>query len=151
MSQEILKDVFITYSWGVDSDNNKVIDLTDFLRRNGFSAEMDRLVTQANSATNFNKMTHDIFTKYKKIVVVLSENYKKKAENFTGGVGDEYLLIMQEIKKSETKFILVHFDGKREDVTPLALQSRDILNISNIKEDPSIQNKFFQNYVMSKS
>ena len=86
-------------------DNNKVIDLTDFLRRNGFSAEMDRLVTQANSATNFNKMTHDIFTKYKKIVVVLSENYKKKAENFTGGVGDEYLLIMQEIKKSETKFI----------------------------------------------
>ena len=54
MSQEILKGVFITYSWGVDSDNNKVIDLTDFLRRNGFSAEMDRLVTQANSATNFN-------------------------------------------------------------------------------------------------
>ncbi|WP_431199577.1 SEFIR domain-containing protein [Mucilaginibacter sp. P19] len=80
------KEVFVTYSWDSQEHNEKVISFTDFLRDEGFNAEMDIMHSQAQSALDFTKMMHQIMTDYKKVIVVLSKGYKQKAEAFKGAL-----------------------------------------------------------------
>ncbi len=125
-----LKDVFVTYSWDDAQHNNKVISFTDFLRKNGFVAEVDKLVSQRESATDFNKMMHQAMTNYKKVIVVLSKGYKEKATAFKGGVGNEYNLIIKDIEQSNNKYILVSFDKISDDIIPLLFRGRHIIDLS---------------------
>lgn len=42
-----------------------------------------------------------------KVIIVLSEEYKEKADSFKGGVGDEYQYIIKDIKnKNKSIFLL---------------------------------------------
>lgn len=129
-----LKDVFVTYSWDDEEHNDKVISFTNFLRDNGFEAEVDKLMSQRESATDFNKMMHQAMTDYKKVIVVLSKGYKEKAIAFKGGVGNEYNLIIKDIQQSKNKYILVSFDKISDDIIPLLFQGRQIIDLS-IKEN----------------
>jgi len=83
-----MKDLFVTYSWDSQLHNDRVIAFVNHLRNQGFAAEMDRMLMQQESAIDFSKMMHRIMTDYRKVIVVLSEGYKQKAEQFTGGVGN---------------------------------------------------------------
>lgn len=129
-----LKDVFVTYSWDDEQHNDKVISFTNFLRDKGFEAEVDKLMSQRESATDFNKMMHQAMTDYKKVIVVLSKGYKEKATAFKGGVGNEYNLIIKDIEQSNNKYILVSFDKISDDITPLFFKGRHIIDLS-IKEN----------------
>lgn len=129
-----LKDVFVTYSWDDEQHNDKVISFTNFLRDKGFEAEVDKLMSQRESATDFNKMMHQAMTDYKKVIVVLSTGYKEKATAFKGGVGNEYNLIIKDIEQSNNKYILVSFDKISDDITPLLFKGRQIIDLS-IKEN----------------
>lgn len=125
-----LKDVFVTYSWDDEEHNDKVISFTNFLRDKGFEAEVDKLMSQRESATDFNKMMHQAMTDYKKVIVVLSKGYKEKATEFRGGVGNEYNLIIKDIEQSKNKYILVSFGKISDGITPLFFKGRQIIDLS---------------------
>ena len=122
--------VFVTYSWDNASHKSQVESLTEQLRQSGFSAEMDTLVTQKETAIDFTKMMHRAMTDYDKVIVVLSPGYKDKAENFKGGVGSEYSLMLKDINEYPNKYILVSFNGINDEICPLALKNRDTVDLS---------------------
>lgn len=127
------KEVFITYSWDSEEHIEKVVSFTNHLRDEGFDAEMDKLHTQNETATDFYKMMHQAMTDYEKVIVVLSKGYKEKAENFKGGVGNEYNLILKDIETQNNKYILVSFEPISDEITPLNFKGRHIFDLSNKK------------------
>ncbi|WP_158534857.1 SEFIR domain-containing protein [Mucilaginibacter hurinus] len=125
------KEVFVTYSWDSREHNEKVISFTNFLRDEGFNAEMDLMHSQAQSAVDFMKMMHQIMTDYKKVIIVLSKGYKQKAEAFQGGVGNEYNLILKDMDTHPNKYILVSFDGIHDELFPLYFKGRQVIDLSD--------------------
>ncbi|GAB3899980.1 SEFIR domain-containing protein [Spirosoma agri] len=127
--------VFVTYSWDNDEHNDKVLSFTNFLRDNGFEAEVDKMLIQNESAKDFNVMMHKGMTDYKKVVVILSSGYKAKAEEFRGGVGNEFSLILKDIQNNPNKYILVSFEGYKDELIPLFFKGREIINLSENNEN----------------
>lgn len=134
-SEKELIDVFVTYSWDTEEHNQKVIAFTNFLRDNGFNAEMDKMIIQEESAKDFKVMMHKAMTDYKKVIVILSSGYKEKAEKFKGGVGNEYTLILKDIENNPNKYILISFEGYKDEIIPLFFKDREIINLSENNED----------------
>jgi SEFIR domain len=130
-----LKDVFVTYSWGDKAHEDQVLAFTNELRENGFNAEMDKLISQRQTATDFDKMMHKIMTDYKKVIIVLSEGYKQKAENFSKSVGKEYSYIIKTIDDEENKFVFVCFRTLSNDIVPHAIKGREVIDFSIDKGD----------------
>ncbi|MEL6628533.1 MAG: TIR domain-containing protein [Bacteroidota bacterium] len=124
-------EVFITYSWGSDAYNQKVIAFCNFLREKGFHATLDVEKAQGETALSFHVMMHQAMTDYDKVIVLLSEAYKKKAENFVGGVGFEYSMIIADIKRNRNKYILASFDGYKDSILPLGLDGRQVVDLSS--------------------
>jgi hypothetical protein len=135
------KEVFVTYSWDDPKHISKVESLTEHLREKGFEAEMDVLLSQKETATDFSKMMHQAMTDYSKVIIVLSPGYKQKAEDFKGGVGKEYSLIIKDINDNPSKYILVCFDGIKDEIYPLELKNRETVNLSNPDEYASLYHK----------
>lgn len=125
------KEVFVTYSWDTKEHNEKVVSFTDYLRDEGFNAEMDLMHSQQESAVDFYKMMHQIMTDYKKVIVVLSKGYKLKAEAFKGGVGNEYNLILKDMESHPNKYILVSFEGIHDEIFPLYFKGRQVIDLSD--------------------
>jgi SEFIR domain-containing protein len=136
-----MAEVFISYSWDSEDHNQKVLSLTNHLRENGFEAQIDKMLTQEETAPNFIKMMHSAMQSHPKVVVVLSSGYKQKAESFSGGVGEEYQLLLNDIKSHPKKYILVSFAERSEDITPFGLQGRDIVDLSKVGEEERLFRK----------
>ncbi len=123
-------EVFVTYSWDSEAHKTKVLSFTNFLRDNGFYADIDRKRSQEKTSTDFTKMMHQGITDYQKVIIVLSEGYKNKANAFEGGVGSEYQMIIKDIEDSPQKYILVCFDEISSNIFPTALKDREVINVS---------------------
>lgn len=123
-------EVFMSYSWDNAAHEQKVFNLTNHLRSEGFAATMDKQIAQQETATNFVKMMHKALLEHPKVIVVLSKGYKDKAEKFSGGVGEEYQILINDIKKNERKYILVSFEGRGDDIVPFGLIGRDVVDLS---------------------
>ena len=126
-----MKEVFVTYSWDSEEHNNIVLSFVNHLRNKGFEAECDRLVSQQQTAIDFKIMMHNAMTKYKKVIVVLSKGYKTKANNFKGGVGTEYAMILSDIEKNPRKYVLVSFEEISDNIKPLVFMNREIVVLNN--------------------
>ncbi|MGY3212494.1 SEFIR domain-containing protein [Mucilaginibacter sp. HD30] len=125
-----MSEVFISYSWDSQEHEQKVLEFTEHLRKKGFDARLDKMLSQQETATNFVKMMHKAMHEHLKVIVVLSKGYKIKAETFSGGVGEEYQLLLNDIKDHPRKYILVSFQGRSPDIIPFGLQGRDITDLS---------------------
>tara|TARA_R110000764_G_scaffold240046_1_gene341792 strand:+ start:72669 stop:74588 length:1920 start_codon:yes stop_codon:yes gene_type:complete len=125
--------VFVSYSWESEEYKEKVISFTNFLRQKGFLADMDVKLMEEESATDFNELMHKGILNRDKVIVLLSETYKKKAENFEGGVGKEYSFIIKDIKKNPSKYIFASFEDVNtsliEKVAPIEFSSRHIVSL----------------------
>ncbi len=66
-----------------------------------------------------------------KVIVVLDSTYKTKAENLTGGVGDEYRTIKEEIKTKHNKYILITFEAFNKNILPIELQAHEVVSITS--------------------
>lgn|GEM_PF-1051298 len=130
MSEDSKLEVFISYAWDTKEHEMEVVKFTDHLRKLGYEARIDKMISQQETATNFVTMMHKAMVQHKKVIVVLSEGYKKKAESFVGGVGEEYQLLLNDIKKQPKKYILVSFNGRSDELIPLGLLGRDIIDLS---------------------
>ncbi len=120
--------VFIVYSWDNEDHKTKVLSFCNYLRQKGYNAVMDVLKSQEQSSTDFTKMMHQAMTDYKKVVIILSEGYKEKANDFKSGVGEEYQLIIKDLKIHPNKYILYTFDKVSINIAPLALQQREMIS-----------------------
>lgn len=145
--------VFVTYSRDGSYHNTKVIDFTNFLRLNDFEANVDRSITQEATATHFGKMMHTNITESDKVIVVLSENYKVKAEKFEGGAGKEYSYIINDIDKAKDKYILVSFQKLTKKtlnkIAPLEFVNRDIVDL--VKDEDEDFEQLFSKLRSSKT
>lgn len=124
------KPIFISYSWDNQDHEDHVFSFADELRKNGFPVDIDKTISQRQTSTNFNQMMHEAFMQSDQIIVVLSKGYKIKADSFSGGVGTEYRLILDEIDRYPRKYILVSFHGRDDSIIPTGLRGRDIVDLS---------------------
>lgn len=122
--------IFISHAWQDGKPNSRVLQFVNFLRENGYQAECDVLYQQQKTAIHFSEMMADALRKADITIIILSENYKKRADDFQGGVGTEYRYIIDDFSHNENKYILVSFGGRGQQITPDFLKGRDIVDLS---------------------
>ena len=99
--------VFISYSWDSESHKEWVKRLTDSLIENGVDAYLDQYDLElGDRLPKFmeNKITDSDF-----VLIICTEDYKKKADNRESGVGYEGHIISGELLSSanEVKIFLI--------------------------------------------
>lgn len=119
--------IFVSYSWVDEKPDQNVLQLVAKLRENGYEAECDVMKIQEQTAINFIEMMAKNLQEAEKVIVVLSEEYKKKADSFRGGVGEEYRYIIGTIAKENKKYILVSFERDLEKVQPDFLSRNQVI------------------------
>lgn len=132
--------IFVTYSW-TDKDSNideahhtKVHQLVNALNDRGFETTFDKEINDHEASTNFTKMMVQNIEKNDKVIIILSEGYVVKANDFKSSVGFEYSLILNDIDVNTNKYLLVTFSDRTKDIYPFALRNRDTIDLS--KNDP---------------
>jgi hypothetical protein len=132
-------EVFIMYSWDSETHKEQVLSLWKTLRDNGFKTVIDRQESQENTATDFNVMMHKAITHFSKVVIVLSEGYAERANNFKGGVGFEYSMVIKDINDFRQKYILVSFDKITDAIFPAFLKGREVIQLG---KDADLENLY---------
>lgn len=137
---EIGEDVVaISYAHDSDEFNEKVVAFVSLLReKHGYNVVMDEYLKQEKTAVDFNEMMVSLIPNANKVIVLLTPKYKEKADNFQGGVGGEYRIILDEIEKYPKKYIFATFmsidDETINKIKPAGLGNREILDISDIEQ-----------------
>jgi hypothetical protein len=129
-------NVFVSYSHDITPEwhKSKVESFTNFLRTSGYDAKCDTYLRQQQSAIDFEEMMKDQILSSDKIIIVLSEGFKNKADRSNeSGVKSEMRLIHDELQKKPNKIILasfVSFDkiGIR-DILPAWLSGREVIDL----------------------
>ncbi len=130
--------IFVTYCWTdkdgkIDEEHQmKVHKLVNALRIRGFAATFDKAINDTCTANDFMRMMIENIYKNDKVIIVLSEGYAIKANNFKGGVGDEYQLVINDIKDNENKYIFASFVPRTKEIYPFAFKSRDTIDLSKL-------------------
>lgn len=131
--------VFVSYSWDSTEHQQWVINLTNDLRSKGIVATMDLFETQ-QTTVNLNQMMIKNIKESDFIVIVLTEKYAQKADDFQGGVGFETMLTIPDIKNNLNKLIFVmKHEGDYSKVFPYHL--RDIYAI-DFSDNSQFEDKF---------
>ena len=127
--------VFISYSWDNNEHNNWVLNLSKNLREIGIDVILDKYEL---------RLGHDLLyfmeqsvSKSDKVLLILTPNYKIKAEKREGGVGYEYSIItskMYELNVKNKKFIPILKSGTRILSLPSYFESKLYLDMTNDKE-----------------
>ncbi|MBH1959121.1 MAG: TIR domain-containing protein [Flavobacteriia bacterium] len=140
---ETKRTVFVTYAWEDEEYNSQIVSFVNFLRENGFDASMDKKKSQEAVSVNFNQMMVEGIQNSSKVIVVLSEKYKQKADKFEGGVATELKIILEDMKKNINKYIFVSFGkSNRDDVIPTALLGTDVLDLKKDQDDNEFNSLF---------
>jgi hypothetical protein len=119
--------IFVTYSWDGDDHENRVHSFVNFLRQNGFNAKMDKMLSQEQTSVNFKQMMHQAMHSFNKVIVILSPGYKIKADEFKGGVGTEYRMLINDIEANPRKYILFSFQDISPAIVPFGLQGNEVI------------------------
>jgi len=128
MGNERKKDyIFISYSWHVKEPDDSVLNLVAKLRIDGYNAICDVIRLQEETAMNFNQMMAESFSSANKVIIVLSQSYKEKADSFRGGVGEEYKFIISDITSQNKKYILVSYENNVDLVMPNFIKGRQVV------------------------
>lgn len=125
------KNVFISYSWDSDEHQEWVLYLANQLRKKGIIADTDVFETQLKSV-NLNKMMVDKVRDSDFIIIVLTENYARKADSFQGGVGFESQLTLPLLMENTNKLIpIMRHQGDFNKVFPFHLKGQYAIDFSN--------------------
>ena len=131
--------VFVSYAWVDDENVNRVKDFVNRLRKDGIDTVFDQADLKPGQS-----MTHYMESCVRdstvtNVLMLLTPEYKEKADMKKGGVGTETQIISQKVYSDvdNTKFVPVIFDTRGasiQDCLPIYLKSRFSINLS----DPSI-------------
>ena len=126
--------VFISYAWGSNEYQMKVLAFASSLSNDGVEVLLDKWeISAGNDMNNFmeKSVTDSTVTN---VLILLDENYASKANSRTGGVGTETQIISQQVYSSveQTKFIPVVFErnANGDICKPAYLQSRYHFDLS---------------------
>lgn len=115
--------VFIHYSWDNEDHKNWALYLADRLISDGVEIFFDRYDLKLGSNNNY---FMEKISKANKVLLIMTPEYKKKADERLNGIGYEYQIISTEFSKnisSNEKFIPILRQGKSSESIPIFLQS----------------------------
>ena len=125
---------FISYSWVDSKPDPQVLQLVNNLRSIGYEIECDVMKIQHTASIDFVRMMDESFQKAEKIIVILSPEYKRKADSYQSGVGTEYEMIVNDMRDHPKKYILATFETptkeKIEEICPAFFKGREIIQIT---------------------
>lgn len=126
--------VFIHYSWDSDSHKKWVLFLADRLISDGVDVVFDRYDLKLGANNNY---FMEKIESADKALLIMTPQYRVKADSRTSGVGYEYQIISTEFSKniaSNSKFIPVLKEGTKDSSIPLFLQGFLFLNLTDDSE-----------------
>ncbi len=112
--------VFISYSWDNEAHKAWVLNLAKRLIDNGVDVTLDQF--ELGLGKNLSHFMERAVADADKVLLILTENYKLKAEGRQGGVGYEYSMINSALYKTQTnnsKFLPVLRGEDRTASTPI--------------------------------
>lgn len=138
--------IFISYCWSDDDYIVKVVDFAKRLRSDGINVVLDQFQMKlGNDMNNFMEkcVTDSTITN---VLILLSPDYKIKADARTGGAGIETQIISGEVYSNveNTKFIPIVFEKRGEDYSaciPTYLKQRRWLDMS---EDSDFEAQYIE-------
>lgn len=137
------KTVFISYSWDNPEHQDWVLNLAkDLISKYGVNVILDQFELSAGKDLTY--FMESSIEKADKVLVILTPNYKIKAEERKSGVGYETSMITQEIFESpisKVKFIPILRDGTLTSSTPKFLKSK---LYHSMNDDSFYINKLFE-------
>ena len=119
MDKQSNPKVFISYSWDSDEHKNWVLNLANQLVENGVDVSLDQYELQLGR--NLTYFMERAVQEADKVILIMTENFKVKAEDRQGGVGYEYSMINAEWYNNQTdntKFIPVLRGANRKRSIP---------------------------------
>ena len=122
--------VFISYSWDDEEHKIWVLNLANELIRNGVKVLLDRYELKLGG--NMIHFMEDAISKADKVVVVLTPNYKLKADKRSGGVGYEYSILNSDLYRrilSNDKYLPVLRRGETGESIPVFMQQFFMLDM----------------------
>lgn len=129
------KTVFITYSWDSLEHQQWVLNLAkDLMETYGIDVIMDEYDLKAGSDLPF--FMEQAIEKADKVLIILTPNYKLRAEERTNGVGYETTMIAQELFASDItniKFLPIIRKGDAKTSSPSFLKSKIYRNMVDDK------------------
>ncbi|MHB1421331.1 MAG: toll/interleukin-1 receptor domain-containing protein, partial [Bacillota bacterium] len=112
---------FISYSWDSEEHKDWVTSLVNLLRNNGVDATFDVFETQKGTV-NLNAMMLKNIKDNDYTIIVLTQNYAKKADAFQGGVGFETNMLISYIQENLQKIIpIMRCKGDKAKAAPFYL------------------------------
>ncbi|NQY29172.1 MAG: toll/interleukin-1 receptor domain-containing protein [Flavobacteriaceae bacterium] len=119
-------NIFISYSWDSDAHKKWVVKLANYLiEKGGCEVILDQYDLKAGD--NMVHFMEDGVSVADKVVLLLTPNYKLKADKRQGGVGMEYSMISQGMYLKQTnnnKFIPVLREGSLQSSAPTYVQTK---------------------------
>lgn len=135
MSPENVINVFISYSWDNPTHQKWVVTLADLIDSKGGKAVVDRNnLPYGGHIKSFmlsSIMNSDI------VLIILTPNYKRKADAYEGGAGYEYNIINDDLFKIITKnekYIPIIREGDLQSSATNFLQGFNCLDLRDGKE-----------------
>ena len=126
-------NIFVSYTQTTSERNAKVLSFVYSLRRDGYNATCDQILRTEQTSIDFGEMMYSSLTKATKVIVVLSREYKQKADGYLGGTGTEFRYISNHIDLEPRKYILVSLDGDHlpdySDILPNSFNKREVLEV----------------------
>lgn len=138
--QNIPKKVFISYSWAVQT---KVVELAERLIANGVDVVLDvyDLKEGHDKYAFMEQSVNDPMVN--KVLIICDKTYTEKANNRSGGVGDETVIITPEIygQVRQEKFLPVIFevDENGKAYCPAYLKSRIYFDLSTEEDQYEVE------------
>lgn len=135
------KTVFISYSWGSVKHSEWVLNFANNLISGGVNVILDQHdLSAGKELTRFMEKSVGA----DKILMVMTPNYKLKADKREGGVGFEYSLITQEYynkQSDKTKIIPILRSGDKNTSPPTYMQTKIY---HNMVDDKLYDTKLFE-------
>ena len=132
MQEDCIPKIFISYSW---SSEQIVLELAQRLMSHGVEVVLDKwdLKEGQDKYAFMERCVND--PEIKKILMVCDKQYAQKANNRTGGVGDETVIISSEIygNMKQEKFIpvIAEKDENGDAYVPTYIKSRIYIDLSD--------------------
>lgn len=104
--------VFISYAWGTDDYQRKVLSFASSLISDGIDVLLDKWNVSAGNDLNSFMEKSVVDPTVTNVLILLDENYTNKANQKMGGVGTETQIISQQVYASveQRKFIPIVFE-----------------------------------------
>ncbi len=126
-------NVFISYSWDSQEHKDWVLKLADYLtEKAGCHVILDQYDLAAGK-----ELTHFMengLEKADKVLIILTEEYKKRAMNRKGGTGFESSMISQglyELQTENNKFIPILRQGTKETSAPIYIGTKVYISMKD--------------------